>query len=497
MTFRSTDDAGRACKSGSLTGCTIFAEGEIVPETPERFRAFIETNKAISGTIYLNSEGGELEPALAFGRAIRQAGFNTAIPRYFTPSPLPKDCFEKEPEGSTRESPDKLDSRERLERLSYLINQCSGNVGTISYGRCRSACAYAFLGGRVRSLSEVGGYPSYMRRRASTVPEGPELLMRNSDQRELGYHLYRPVYDLDSVPDDEYVRGAEWAQRLYPDLAKYVSEMNIGGDLLAMAQRPPNNGDPEADPFYYPTVAELTQLGVLLNGHFMPFELTAQRGKLMLVSRYSNGLLWEKQAALLCVRRDGGKPALSLMVSGGADDSDSAEPRKILRLEDLGTGPSPLPEDASPSDALQASIFWTSSNEWKLEVRFDERDPFTGGQFPTEKPRLIDPKGKSMGAMTRYRQTFAVNNGWHFSRRNSPIPIRISLDHYLVELPEAQVAALRNASKITIRYSLMRSDTATIALPEDIGEKIDVLMASCLDLPKPADHADGYEFSQI
>ena len=87
----------------------IIADGDITADTPSKFKEFIKT-AAFDGfnfEVWLNSDGGNLLGGLALGAAIRAEGF--------------------------------LDTRVYSEHMS---------------ARCYSACAYAFMGGRERELSE-------------------------------------------------------------------------------------------------------------------------------------------------------------------------------------------------------------------------------------------------------------------------------------------------------------------------------------------------------
>lgn len=95
----------------------VFAEGDITPDTPAVFTDFLQHNGAFRQTVMFNSLGGNLVAGLALGREIRRAGWNTTVG---TPG------------------------------LSSFVS---------NPGECSSACTFAFLGGRIRSItagSKVG-----------------------------------------------------------------------------------------------------------------------------------------------------------------------------------------------------------------------------------------------------------------------------------------------------------------------------------------------------
>jgi hypothetical protein len=94
----------------------IFAEGQFEPGTVKLFEEFVQQNgltdsAASSVTVVLDSPGGTLGSGIGLGVRIRKFGFNTAV-------------------GFT-----------------------TGGSFAVEPGRCLSACAIAFLGGKQRSLS--------------------------------------------------------------------------------------------------------------------------------------------------------------------------------------------------------------------------------------------------------------------------------------------------------------------------------------------------------
>lgn len=109
---------------GSMCNEYILAQGIITPKTPERFAIFMRKIKPYKPTIYFHSPGGDLVAALKMGHMIRQAGLDTFV-------------------GGPYEQFIKLG-------IPYQT--------LVKNGGCVSACAYAFLGGVSREVSEGGKY---------------------------------------------------------------------------------------------------------------------------------------------------------------------------------------------------------------------------------------------------------------------------------------------------------------------------------------------------
>ena len=103
--------AQQARRPGSTGFFQVLAEGEITPDTPAAFTDYLNRNGPVHLTLMFNSPGGDLTAGLARGREIRRAGWSTNIG---TPG------------------------------LSPLAS---------NPGECDSACTFAFLGGRIRSMA--------------------------------------------------------------------------------------------------------------------------------------------------------------------------------------------------------------------------------------------------------------------------------------------------------------------------------------------------------
>lgn len=97
-------------RDGDCAACvTIVAQGEITPSTPADFQRFIEAHRpSARSTIAFASPGGSLSGAVELGELIRRSRYRTMV--------------------------------------------ASSVAGELVPSDCASACAYAFLGGRARSL---------------------------------------------------------------------------------------------------------------------------------------------------------------------------------------------------------------------------------------------------------------------------------------------------------------------------------------------------------
>lgn len=103
MTFR----VGNACDgNGEMCGARVYAEGEIVAETPDRFMTFVRANRSRLPPVpwvSFHSPGGNMFAGIRLGQHIRRLGFDTQL---------------------------------------------------LSDQSCASACSLAFLGGSTRSVEE-------------------------------------------------------------------------------------------------------------------------------------------------------------------------------------------------------------------------------------------------------------------------------------------------------------------------------------------------------
>ncbi|MGJ8572380.1 MAG: hypothetical protein ACSHXI_16955 [Hoeflea sp.] len=107
---------------GNCLGCEwTQADGEITPDTPQRFREYLQNN-SVGYVLVLNSDGGDLAAGIELGEIFREQDLRISVGRTV---PLQ--------DGGPGQS-----------------------QSVVEDARCLSACAYAFLGGSVRQVKTDG-----------------------------------------------------------------------------------------------------------------------------------------------------------------------------------------------------------------------------------------------------------------------------------------------------------------------------------------------------
>jgi hypothetical protein len=123
---------------GNCDGCAfVQASGEITLQTAKEFETFARSQEFGAGLVRLNSPGGSLVGGIILGEAFRSMGVVTEV-------------------GSSAPIP----------------NSTSPGLADRSPGVCASACAYAFLGGKERSLDDGAklGFHRFYRENALAEP---------------------------------------------------------------------------------------------------------------------------------------------------------------------------------------------------------------------------------------------------------------------------------------------------------------------------------------
>lgn len=143
MTFRDARSGGN-CESCAWTA----AQGEITPETPDKFREYIGENGQ-GGYIVFNSPGGDLVAGIELGRLIRERGATTAI-------------------GETRD----------IERDDEPYEGYYPDIQHDRPGICASACAFAFMGGIEREIGRDDrlGVHRFSARKGEISSEATQML---------------------------------------------------------------------------------------------------------------------------------------------------------------------------------------------------------------------------------------------------------------------------------------------------------------------------------
>lgn len=165
---------------GNCNDCVwIVADGEIEKDTPNKFLEFLKEKNIDPGEslrVSFNSIGGHLIAGLELGKLIREYKFNTSI---FKTSTYLNDAGEKT--SSKQEDP----------------------------GICFSSCAYAFLGGIERRISNKSKYGIHQFYTADSLKNPVEKKFSSLD-----------------ISRNQVISGA---------LASYISEMGVDTKLLGVA----------------------------------------------------------------------------------------------------------------------------------------------------------------------------------------------------------------------------------------------------------------------
>jgi len=146
MSFRAVGVNSGGC--GDRCPQVIAAQGEIGPETPDAFVAFVRENARggnLHGIVLLDSPGGKVVASMELGQAIRKLGMAVIVAR-------------------------------------PAANQ-SRTMALVS-GRCYSACVYALMGGRKRVIpaqSSVGIHRMFNYSTNFDIAEGGFVRERNYD----------------------------------------------------------------------------------------------------------------------------------------------------------------------------------------------------------------------------------------------------------------------------------------------------------------------------
>ncbi|PPD17629.1 MAG: hypothetical protein CTY30_06945 [Methylocystis sp.] len=146
MSFRVVSVNSGGC--GANCPQVIAAQGEIGPETPDAFLAFVRENARggnLHGIVLLDSPGGKVVASMELGQAIRKLGMAVIV---------------------ARPAADQS-------RTMALVS-----------GRCYSACVYALMGGRRRVIppqSSVGIHRMFNYSTSFDIAEGGLVRERNYD----------------------------------------------------------------------------------------------------------------------------------------------------------------------------------------------------------------------------------------------------------------------------------------------------------------------------
>ena len=215
----------------------IVADGEITSETPKEFRRFLFLDGVKRGArleVYLNSPGGNLIGAIQLGEIIREYGLGTRVAR----------------------------------TIPYRTLRDGEQTEQDVKGKCYSACAFAFLGGkwRIADGGSLGVHQSYFKE-ALTEPNAPKFTGRDFSEQQL-------------------IAGL---------VLEYVVRMGVDPKFLTYAS------STAPTDLYVFTPDEMNQFGITWNDlEYMGWMLAARGDGLVAISKTRNG---ETSATLFC-RKD-------------------------------------------------------------------------------------------------------------------------------------------------------------------------------------------------
>jgi len=202
------------CSANAIESCYVTGIGVITSDTPEKFRAHMESEGQY---VYLSSPGGDLGAGIQLGKLIRENGNYTSIGDQFIRSQIDNNrLYNDNGEMIEEEEWRKLHPEYNSYREIYV---------------CNSACAYAFLGGNVRE-----------------IPDGAKL----------GFHQFSST---------QIAIDAEVSQALSAQILEYVLQMGADARIFIAASGTP------AEEMYYMSKEEAVEIGILPPPPFAELDL--------------------------------------------------------------------------------------------------------------------------------------------------------------------------------------------------------------------------------
>ncbi len=160
------------CRGNSAANCFVIASGEIQADSAAKFLALMA--EGVDGNrVLFDSPGGSLRGGMELGRAIREKNMETEVGRW----------------------------------------ESNGVTGDVVPGAtCASACAYAFLGGVIRRVTEGN---------------------------QLGFHQFYidPTQVPAQIAGEALVKAMDESQRLSGDIVAYVIEMNVDARIFGLGSQ--------------------------------------------------------------------------------------------------------------------------------------------------------------------------------------------------------------------------------------------------------------------
>ena len=252
----------------------IAAEGEIEADTPKQFQAFLDAKGMTPANgqgldpkygveVWLNSPGGDVYAAIAFGKLIRAYGLGTNVSA----------TVDVGSDDSAQEGDSSEDDGDPL------------HLQSDAPGVCESACLYPFSAG----------------------------VWRRANDQTVGVHEFR--YD-DLAPDAGLSEMVTQSQMTEGTMVDFLVSMGVDARVLVPA------GNTVPADMHMLTTAEMVQYNVIWDSHaYGPWTLEGYKQGLVAYSRSQDGA---DTVTLFC-RKGEGKLRLLTTVPGGADQALAKE----------------------------------------------------------------------------------------------------------------------------------------------------------------------------
>jgi hypothetical protein len=321
-------------------GQVIIARGDIAINTSNDFSKFVEQHRISDASVFFDSSGGDLRGGIRLGAEIRKRGFD-ALLEYWHPR------------------------------------------GHSNRGTCKSACAYAFLGGVQRIINtELGSISQVMDTRGQS--DAREAI----PQAQLGFHPFRTsvLSSKDLQAAGEPARIVDLAnQSLSAEVASYLQNMGIHASLMTMANELGLQEASGAD-VVYPSLGQLIAMNILTASRFSDLRLEIEGSGLSMTSLNSSPFHGTTQVDLLCSRDPSEQKKLAIIISFGLEIRPREISGKRISLADLIREPEASPPGSgakgrsgvTPEQVFSRFLFRLAFRS-TAKVKVDDR--FTSPQF--------------------------------------------------------------------------------------------------------------------
>lgn len=250
---KATDDEMTISEECGASQCILNLSGIITANTPKKLKQKYPDGLPSGNKVYLESPGGSLKAALEMGRYFREMGFDTYVGSLFND-----------------------------ESTKPYSNQCN------------SSCAYAFLGGNDRGLSD----------------EGSKIGIHRFYLSSGGQALVEASKTIDTV------------QNFTSQLVSYIIQMGVDARFFVNAN---NTSSKEME---FPDKKTLTNLGVLPPSGFSNFYIEPYKNGVLAISKEMDKVIPYGTAPLEQLTAYCKNKVPHLLFTGGAgpQDNDATPP---------------------------------------------------------------------------------------------------------------------------------------------------------------------------